>query len=466
MTYVPSIFFTSINSDEFVLKRGDHMYRLTGFLPRECARRQQRRRGRRRLQPTLYAAEPLEPRVFLAIPHIGSADAAPNPTVPGAPLTFTAHNVTGTIDELDFYRESNGVPGLQPGITISDDFLVAVGIPAAGGTYTATSQAPFIPGTPGTYTYYAVAYSDTGQKSNAVSFQNTVETPPTVTDFIDLPDPAPFNGVINLTAIVSDPDDGGVPATVFVYRESNNIAGCQIGQGGDFFVGNMGAPIAGANHLQVMLSGLPLGTYTYYCFARDAFGAPSPLAVQTNTIADAFEPNDRFETAHDLGSAPFGSLTNQSFLDGGDHDFFRLTAPRTTNLKISVAPDQWTQQIRVNVYDANRNLLSSTILDPYGANHFLLSPVTASQSYYLDFSLASGIAGPYNFSYDYAPTVTAVADSPDPQTPQLPVTLTLQGKVDENADYAVFFRESNGTPGLQEGSDTQLRRRRQRRRRA
>src|SRR5438093_142222 len=137
-------------------------------------RRKSHRRWRCSL--VLYLAESLEPRVLLAIPHIGSADAAPNPIAPGGALTLTARDVTGTIDELDFYRESNGSAGLQT----ATDTLVDFATPGAGGIYSATDPAPF---TPGAYTYYAIAYSDAGQKSNVVTFQNTVETPPTITSF-------------------------------------------------------------------------------------------------------------------------------------------------------------------------------------------------------------------------------------------------------------------------------------------
>src|SRR5437899_117388 len=95
-------------SDEFGLNRGDRMFRSNDFLWRGPARRRRRRSG-----PVLYAAESLERRVLLAIPHIGSADAAPDPIAPGGALTLTARSVTGTVDELDFYRESNGTAGLQ-----------------------------------------------------------------------------------------------------------------------------------------------------------------------------------------------------------------------------------------------------------------------------------------------------------------------------------------------------------------
>ena len=87
-------------------------------------------------------SEALEPRLLLALVHIGSADASPNPTAPGGTLTLTASSVTGTVDELDFYRESNGTAGLQT----ATDTLVNFASPGAPGTYTATGQAPYTAG--------------------------------------------------------------------------------------------------------------------------------------------------------------------------------------------------------------------------------------------------------------------------------------------------------------------------------
>ena len=86
-------------------------------------------------------SEALEPRLLLALVHIGSADASPNPTAPGGTLTLTASSVTGTVDELDFYRESNGTAGLQT----ATDTLVNFASPGAPRTDKTTSPAPINP---------------------------------------------------------------------------------------------------------------------------------------------------------------------------------------------------------------------------------------------------------------------------------------------------------------------------------
>src|SRR4051794_40755670 len=120
-------------------------------MPLSWKRRRATAASRAPLQPNTLphtSIQPLEPRLLLALVHIGAADAAPNPTAPGGTLTLTASSVTGTVDELDFYRESNGIAGLQS----ATDTLVNFASPSAPGTYTATGQAPF---TPGDSTYYA-----------------------------------------------------------------------------------------------------------------------------------------------------------------------------------------------------------------------------------------------------------------------------------------------------------------------
>ena len=86
-------------------------------------------------------------------PMIGSFTATPSTVTIGAPLTLTANNVTvstGSIAGVNFYRESNGIPGLQ----IGSDTLVAAGT-QSGTTWSATSSTTGLAAA--SYTYYAVA---------------------------------------------------------------------------------------------------------------------------------------------------------------------------------------------------------------------------------------------------------------------------------------------------------------------
>ena len=86
-------------------------------------------------------------------PMIGSFTAVPSTVTIGAPLTLTASNVTvatGTIAGVNFYRESNGIPGLQ----IGSDTLVAAGT-QSGPNWSANSSTTGLAAA--SYTYYAVA---------------------------------------------------------------------------------------------------------------------------------------------------------------------------------------------------------------------------------------------------------------------------------------------------------------------
>ena len=403
--------------------------------------------ARRRRRPNLlYSVESLEPRLLLAIPHIGSADASPNPIAPGGALTLTAHDVTGVPDDLEFYMETNGTGGLQ-----TTDTLVDGGALVGAGTYAATDPAP---ATPGTYTFYAVAHNDIGQRSNVVSFQATVEMPPVITGFIDTIDPVLSGRPFNLVASANDPDGVGGTGTVNVYRESNDVAGLQTGAGGDLFISAMGSAAPGQYNLQVSTLGLFPVQYTYYAVATDSLGGDSSVASVTNIVDDPFEPNDTLPRAHDLGTAGVVLLPNQTFHSDTDEDFFKFTAPRTTTMQMSFSPDLFTQRIAVFLYGASGNFITSDAVEPSQANHVFVAPVTGGQSYFMYMYEIGTSPGPYNFVFDYTPTVVALTDSPDPQVPDQPVRLTLAGNADEDHDHAFFYRESNGIAGLQEGSDT------------
>jgi hypothetical protein len=216
----------------------------------------------------------------------------------------------------------------------------------------------------------------------------------------------------------------------------------------------MGSPAPGQYNLQVSTVGLTDQDYTYYAVATDSFGATSNVASTKNIVTDPFEPNNVVAVAHDLGTAGAVSLTDQTFHSLTDVDDFKITAPRTTKLQLVFSPDLYPQMIDILVFDANLNLIASPTVEPWGDNRSFLMPVVAGRVYYLHLDLAGTTPGPYNFTLDYLPTVASLTDNPDPQVPNQPVTLTLTGYADEDHDHGLFYRESNGIPGLQEGSDT------------
>jgi hypothetical protein len=111
--------------------------------------------------------------VVPAPPSIASLTDAPDPVVSGDNVTLTANGVADSdspIAAVNFYRESNGTPGLQ---TSGDAFLGADDNGADG--YRHVASTIFM--TPGDYTYYAQAVDSTGLSSNVVSTTNTVSYP-------------------------------------------------------------------------------------------------------------------------------------------------------------------------------------------------------------------------------------------------------------------------------------------------
>ncbi len=104
------------------------------------------------------------------IPIIGSFTANPSTVQTGTPTTLTAGNVTdsgGTVIDVSFYLESNGIPGLQ---TDSDTYL-------GSGTQNGNdwSLALATDGVAaGTYTLYAVATDDAGNMSAVATTTLTV----------------------------------------------------------------------------------------------------------------------------------------------------------------------------------------------------------------------------------------------------------------------------------------------------
>ncbi len=99
-------------------------------------------------------------------PFIGALTASPTSINAGGILTLTASNVGengGTVGSVVFYRETNGIGGLQP----TSDTLVGVGVSDGGSNWSLeTSTAGF---SPGSYTYYAVATDTIGASVTATT---------------------------------------------------------------------------------------------------------------------------------------------------------------------------------------------------------------------------------------------------------------------------------------------------------
>jgi hypothetical protein len=106
---------------------------------------------------------------ILGAPTIDSFTVAPTSVVSGGTVTLTASNVTGgTINGVNFYRESNGTSGLQVG----SDTLVGAG--TQNGTTWSRSNVSTSGLAAGNYTFYAVATNTAGLSSSPSSAVLTV----------------------------------------------------------------------------------------------------------------------------------------------------------------------------------------------------------------------------------------------------------------------------------------------------
>jgi hypothetical protein len=91
--------------------------------------------------------------------------------------------------------------------------------------------------------------------------------PPTVTTLTGTPSPIAIGQTLTLTATGVSDTDGSVTSVGF-YRESNGIAGLQIGDNGDTFVSVDNDPTNGWT-ADISTTGMTAGDYTYYVLATD-----------------------------------------------------------------------------------------------------------------------------------------------------------------------------------------------------
>ena len=194
----------------------------------------------------------------------------------GEGVTVSAHGVSdsdGTVSEVRFYLETNGVAGLQTGQ--GGDHLGMVDNDGSDGWTCRIDQFP----QPGVYRFYVQAVDDQGHTSapgmDALSVTVTApDAAPTVGSLTATPDhvTGPSDVVTLVAGGVSDPD--GQVASVKFYLEGNGTAGLQTGQGGDPLVYT---DTNGADGWACQGNGMQ-GTgkvYTYYAQAVDPYGSAS-----------------------------------------------------------------------------------------------------------------------------------------------------------------------------------------------
>lgn len=120
------------------------------------------------------------------MPVIASLTATPSTSSPGTTMTLTANNVTDTlggVSSVRFYRETNGIPGLQAsGNVTTKDELVAINF--TGGVWSADVTLAGL--AEGTYTYYAQATDAHGAVSVYRSASHTISFAPAAPGAPDL----------------------------------------------------------------------------------------------------------------------------------------------------------------------------------------------------------------------------------------------------------------------------------------
>ncbi len=212
---------------------------------------------------------------------IGSLSDGPDPVTQPSNLTLTANGVAvseGTVNKVEFYRDSNGNGSLDVGT----DQLLGSDVSSSGGwTWTgATGGFPT-----GSNRYFARAEHDGGAWSNVVTTTGTVNPPanqaPTIASLSDTPDPVTQPANVTLTAnSVSDAD--GTVSQVEFYRDSNGNGALNVGT--DQLLGTDASATGGWTWTGAT-GGFPAGTNRYFARARDDDGAYSTVATTTGTVA-------------------------------------------------------------------------------------------------------------------------------------------------------------------------------------
>lgn len=106
-------------------------------------------------------------------PTISSLTSSSSSVIAGNAFRLTATGVNdpdGSVSDVRFFRETNGVAGLQLG----GDTLIGTDVSVGDGWYTDVNTVGF---TAGNYQYYAVARDNAGLEGNAVTTSITITTP-------------------------------------------------------------------------------------------------------------------------------------------------------------------------------------------------------------------------------------------------------------------------------------------------
>lgn len=328
-------------------------------------------------------------------PVIHSLTTTPTSENEGTSFTLAANQVSetgGTISRVDFYRETNHIPGFQGGA--GGDTRVASDTSAANGWSTTLNTAGL---DPGLYTWYAVAYDSAGVGSASASTTNTVNALKIIGALAAGPSTEAAGTSFTLTAS-KVAETGRTITQVQFYREANSAAGPQPASGLDTLLGTGVNRGAGNWTFSVNTSALTPGSYHYYAVARDSAGLRSSAVAATNTISDthpvvgAFTVNPSSSpagtsitlTASNLSSPDVGgAITGVSFYresngnsglqTGSDGDLLIGSASKN-------ASGNWTLSANTDSLFTGSYLYYAVVTDNYGgstvasARHTIIPP--------------------------------------------------------------------------------------------
>jgi len=229
-------------------------------------------------------------------PTISSVSDTPDPVTQGDSVTLRGENVAdpdGNLSSVSFYRESNGIGGLQT----ASDALVRTD---STSPYTATQSTQGFAS--GLYTYYAQAKDSNGALSSVALTTNTVKLPEPV-DLIgnafayvvprDATEqsngPLPVNEAFNVTVFIKNLGTGTAPSSeVAIYASQNSTIDPQ----NDYFIESESvASLTGGQQRQINLNGLhlPPGAQSNL-FGRMYIGA---VVDADDEVAEINETNNR-----------------------------------------------------------------------------------------------------------------------------------------------------------------------------
>ncbi len=155
----------------------------------------------------------------------------PDPVTEGYLLTLVAQDVidaNGTIQVVEFYRDSNG----DASLTIGQDQLLGTNAMAEGNDF---ALGVVVNWAPGTHLYFARAQDDLGSWSDPVAAEGFVNGRPVIGTLAVSPNPVPYGDLLRLTAQGAADTDGGTIVAVAFYRDSNKDG--QFTEGADELIG-------------------------------------------------------------------------------------------------------------------------------------------------------------------------------------------------------------------------------------